>query len=134
MTSSAELVEVEKTSSLLPETSALGSSTTFSELGVCEELCTACKQLNWLYPTAIQKQALPVALKGHDIIGVAKTRSGKTAAFAIPILQALRENPQRIFALVLTPTRELANQIGKQFEDLGASIDVKCAIIVRGCF
>lgn len=56
---------------------------------------------------------------GKDVIGLAETGSGKTAAFALPILQALLANPQRYFALVLTPTRELAFQISEQFEALG---------------
>lgn len=56
---------------------------------------------------------------GKDVIGLAETGSGKTAAFALPILQALLENPQRYFALILTPTRELAFQISEQFEALG---------------
>jgi superfamily II DNA/RNA helicase len=56
---------------------------------------------------------------GKDIIGLAETGSGKTGAFALPILQALLENPQRYFALILTPTRELAFQISEQFEALG---------------
>lgn len=105
---------------------------TFADLGVCSELCQACEQLKWSRPTAIQKEALPVALKGHDIIGLAETGSGKTGAFALPILQALLANPARIFALILTPTRELAYQISEQFEALGASIGVKCAVIVGG--
>lgn len=58
-------------------------------------------------------------LSGKDVIGLAETGSGKTAAFAIPILQSLLNNPQRYFALVLTPTRELAFQIAEQFEALG---------------
>lgn len=56
---------------------------------------------------------------GKDVIGLAETGSGKTAAFALPILQALLENPQRYFALILTPTRELAFQIAEQFDALG---------------
>jgi len=99
---------------------------------VVKELCEACEQLKWTSPSAIQREALPVAIKGRDIIGIAETGSGKTGAFAIPILQALLEKPQRLFALILTPTRELAYQIGEQFEALGASIGVKCAVIVGG--
>ncbi|CAD1469627.1 unnamed protein product, partial [Heterotrigona itama] len=67
-----------------------------------------------------------------DVIGLAETGSGKTAAFALPILQGLLENPQRYFALILTPTRELAFQISEQFEALGSSIGVKCVVIVGG--
>lgn len=95
-------------------------------------LCEACSQLKWKAPTKIQREAIPVALQGKDIIGLAETGSGKTAAFALPILQALLSNPQRYFALILTPTRELAFQIGEQFEALGAGVGVKCAVIVGG--
>jgi len=64
----------------------------------------------------------------RDIIGLAETGSGKTGAFALPILQALLATPQRLFALVLTPTRELAYQISEQFEALGSTIGVKCGM------
>ncbi|XP_036360192.1 probable ATP-dependent RNA helicase DDX47 isoform X2 [Octopus sinensis] len=105
---------------------------TFSSLGVVDVLCEACELLKWKHPTKIQKEAIPVALKGKDVIGLAETGSGKTGAFAIPILQALLENPQRLFGLVLTPTRELAFQISEQIEALGAAISIKCAVIVGG--
>lgn len=82
-------------------------------------MCEACAELKWKVPSKIQKEAIPVALRGHDVIGLAETGSGKTGAFALPILQALLENPQRYFALILTPTRELAFQISEQFEALG---------------
>lgn len=75
--------------------------------------------MKWKAPTKIQREAIPVALQGKDIIGLAETGSGKTAAFALPILHTLLENPQRFYALVLTPTRELAFQISEQFEALG---------------
>ncbi|CAH0398180.1 unnamed protein product [Chilo suppressalis] len=105
---------------------------TFKDLGVVDVLCEACEELKWKQPSKIQREAIPVALQGKDIIGLAETGSGKTGAFALPILQALLENPQRYFALILTPTRELAFQISEQFEALGASIGVKCAVIVGG--
>jgi len=107
-------------------------SVTFKDLGVTDVLCETCETLKWTAPTKIQKEAIPVALQGKDIIGLAETGSGKTGAFAIPILQALLENPQRYFALILTPTRELAFQISEQIEALGSSIGVKCAVIVGG--
>jgi len=68
---------------------------------------------------------------GKDIIGLAETGSGKTGAFALPILQALLENPQRYFALILTPTRELAFQIAEQFEALGKTSTI---IYSYACF
>uniref|UniRef100_A0A3B3UF27 Probable ATP-dependent RNA helicase DDX47 n=1 Tax=Poecilia latipinna TaxID=48699 RepID=A0A3B3UF27_9TELE len=105
---------------------------TFKDLGVTEVLCEACDQLGWKSPTKIQVEAIPVALQGRDVIGLAETGSGKTGAFALPILQSLLASPQRLHTLVLTPTRELAFQISEQFEALGSSIGVKCAVIVGG--
>ncbi|EDV28314.1 uncharacterized protein TRIADDRAFT_21567, partial [Trichoplax adhaerens] len=100
--------------------------------GLMEPLCQACDRLQWKQPTKIQCEAIPVALTGKDIIGLAETGSGKTAAFVLPILQALLDKPQRLFALILTPTRELAFQISEQIEALGSSIGVQCAVIIGG--
>ncbi|XP_071391144.1 probable ATP-dependent RNA helicase DDX47 isoform X2 [Centroberyx affinis] len=105
---------------------------TFKDLGVTEVLCEACDQLGWKSPTKIQIEAIPVALQGKDVIGLAETGSGKTGAFALPILQSLLSSAQRLHTLVLTPTRELAFQISEQFEALGSSIGVKCAVVVGG--
>jgi len=108
------------------------SDKTFAELGLVDVLCEACEKVGWKKPSKIQAEAIPVALSGKDVIGLAETGSGKTGSFALPILHALLETPQRLFALILTPTRELAFQISEQFEALGASIGVKCAVIVGG--
>lgn len=97
-----------------------------------DSLCEACAALNYKRPTPIQAKSIPEALKGRDIIGLAETGSGKTAAFALPMLQALLEKPQPLFGLVLAPTRELAAQIGQAFEALGAMISLRCAVIVGG--
>jgi len=105
---------------------------TFADLGIREELCEACTALGYKAPTPIQEQAIPIALSGRDVIGLAETGSGKTAAFGLPILQALMEKPQALFGLVLSPTRELAYQISQQFEALGSIIGVKCATVVGG--
>ncbi|EDW71301.1 ATP-dependent RNA helicase DDX47 [Drosophila virilis] len=105
---------------------------TWKDLGLNDTLCKACEELKWKAPSKIQKEAIPVALQGKDVIGLAETGSGKTGAFALPILHALLENPQRYFALVLTPTRELAFQIGEQFEALGSGIGIKCCVVVGG--
>ena len=104
----------------------------FQDLGLLDSLCERCEALGWKKPSKIQVEAIPIALEGHDIIGLAETGSGKTGAFALPVLQALLENPQRFFGLVLTPTRELAFQIAEQFESLGESVGVKCAVLVGG--
>merc|ERR1712183_293574 len=108
------------------------SNKTFVELGLGDVLCEACEKVGWKKPSRIQEEAIPVALSGKDVIGLAETGSGKTGSFALPILNALLESPQRLFALILTPTRELAFQISEQFEALGATIGVKCAVIVGG--
>ncbi|KAL7912547.1 P-loop containing nucleoside triphosphate hydrolase protein [Trichoderma velutinum] len=105
---------------------------TFKELGIVDSLCEACESLNYKTPTSIQAKSIPIALQGRDVIGLAETGSGKTAAFALPILQALLEKPQPLFGLVLAPTRELAAQIGQSFEALGALISLRCAVIVGG--
>ena len=104
----------------------------FADLGVIPELCDACKERGYKFPTPIQAEAIPVAIQGQDIIGLAETGSGKTAAFSIPMLQALMDKPQPLFGLVLAPTRELAYQISQEIEALGAFIGVKTAVIVGG--
>jgi ATP-dependent RNA helicase DDX47/RRP3 len=113
-------------------TSTTASSATFKSLGLIDPLLEALEQLNFHTPTEIQAQVLPHALEGRDIIGVASTGSGKTAAFALPILQKLWEEPRDLFSCVLAPTRELAYQISQQFEALGSSMGVRCAVIVGG--
>ena len=105
---------------------------TFRGLGVKETLCEAIEGLGWTTPSDIQAQSIPEALQGRDVIGLAETGSGKTGAFAIPILHALLENPQRLFALVLAPTRELAFQINEVFEALGAAISLRTVCVVGG--
>lgn len=100
--------------------------------GIVDSLVEACEKLGYKKPTPIQEKSIPLALQGRDLIGLAETGSGKTAAFALPILQQLLANPQPFFGLVLAPTRELAAQIGQSFEALGSLISVRCAVIVGG--
>ncbi|KAI9678781.1 MAG: ribosomal RNA processing protein [Caeruleum heppii] len=104
----------------------------FRELGIIDSLSEACESLGYKAPTPVQSEAIPLALEGRDLIGLAETGSGKTAAFALPILQALMDKPQSLFGLVLAPTRELAYQISEAFEGLGSLISVRCAVIVGG--
>ncbi|RAL09922.1 RNA-dependent ATPase RRP3 [Aspergillus homomorphus CBS 101889] len=106
--------------------------TTFKELGLIDQLCEACETMGYKAPTPIQREAIPLALQNRDIIGLAQTGSGKTAAFALPILQALMEKPQPFFGLVLAPTRELAYQITQAFEALGSVIGLRAVTIVGG--
>ncbi|KAK9421837.1 putative ATP-dependent rRNA helicase rrp3 [Seiridium unicorne] len=116
--------EKEEADEQLPET--------FKELGIVDSLCEACDLLGYKKPTPIQAKSIPLALQNRDLIGLAETGSGKTAAFALPILQALLEKPQPLFGLVLAPTRELAHQIGQAFEALGSIIHLRVAVIVGG--
>ncbi|ESK96881.1 atp-dependent rrna helicase rrp3 [Moniliophthora roreri MCA 2997] len=117
-----------------PEEASTSSTkqVTFRSLGLIDPLLEALEQLKFTSPTQIQTEAIPHALEGRDIIGVAATGSGKTAAFALPILQKLWDDPKGLFACVLAPTRELAYQISNQFEALGAAMGVRCAVIVGG--
>ena len=108
------------------------STSSFSSLGVNSELCDACAALGWTKATAIQAKALPLAIEGRDIIGLAETGSGKTGAFAIPILQRLMAEPSRLFAVVLAPTRELAFQIHEVFSGLGSHVGAKSVCVVGG--
>jgi len=114
------------------EVDAAVENATFASLGLCQALCDACDALGWKKPSDIQREALPYALKGHDLIGLAETGSGKTGAFGLPILEHLLKAPQGLFALVMAPTRELAFQIGEQLEALGAGINVRVVTIVGG--
>jgi ATP-dependent RNA helicase DDX47/RRP3 len=115
-----------------PSTSTTLEPVSFESLGIIPELCIACATLTYKHPTPIQVSAIPEALAGRDIIGLAEAGSGKTAAFALPILQALMATPSPLFACVLVPTRELAFQISSQFEALGSGIGVKVATITGG--
>jgi ATP-dependent RNA helicase DeaD len=92
----------------------------FTELGLSENLLKALNDMNFVKPSSIQKEAIPQVLAGNDIIAKAPTGSGKTAAFAVPIIEKLDLNPEskNIQAIVLSPTRELAIQVHKEFEKL----------------
>ncbi|GAB4849734.1 DEAD-box ATP-dependent RNA helicase 10 [Ancistrocladus abbreviatus] len=106
----------------------------FKELGLHEQLIEACHNIGWKVPSKIQAEAIPHALEGKDVIGLAQTGSGKTGAFALPIIHGLLESPQAtpFFACVLSPTRELALQIGEQFDALGSGIGLKTTVLVGG--
>lgn len=108
-------------------------TTTFKDLGVCEELCEVLDKLGYKHPSKIQKETLQYALQGRDLIGLAETGSGKTAAFAIPIIQKLLlEEPRPFYACILAPTRELCLQINQHFEAIGSAIGLKTCVLVGG--
>lgn len=92
----------------------------FSALGLSDALLKALDGLKFEHPSPIQAQTIPWLLNGRDLVGLAQTGTGKTAAFALPILQQLVPNQQAPQALILAPTRELAIQVAEHFETLGA--------------
>ncbi|KAJ6614301.1 P-loop containing nucleoside triphosphate hydrolase protein [Mycena sp. CBHHK59/15] len=101
-------------------------------MGISAPLQLALTSMSIRTPTEVQAACIPPLLQGRDCIGNAKTGSGKTIAFALPILQKLSVDPYGIYALILTPTRELAFQISEQFTVLGASLNIRTAVIVGG--
>uniref|UniRef100_A0A914UN69 RNA helicase n=1 Tax=Plectus sambesii TaxID=2011161 RepID=A0A914UN69_9BILA len=104
----------------------------FSSLGLSKWLSDQCRQMGVDEPTPVQVNCIPEVLAGRDVLGCSKTGTGKTLAFALPILEQLAVDPYGIYCLVLTPTRELAFQIADQFRALGKPIGLKDAVIVGG--
>lgn len=110
----------------------------FENLNLAEPIQRALKSEGYTQPTPIQKQAIPILLDHKDLLGCAQTGTGKTAAFAIPIIQSLLENPadptrsRQIKALILCPTRELAAQIGASFNSYARFTPVRSAVIFGG--
>ena len=108
---------------------------TFRELGLMGPILKALEKEGYTNPTPIQQGAIPPALKGRDVLGCAQTGTGKTCAFAAPILQRLHQRkvePKVIRALILTPTRELAIQIGDSFKAYGANLPLRHTVIFGG--
>ncbi|WOK98645.1 RNA helicase 36 [Canna indica] len=104
----------------------------FADLGLSQWAVDTCHELRMEHPTPVQSRCIPRILSGDDVLGIAQTGSGKTAAFALPILNRLAEDPYGVFALVITPTRELACQLAEQFRALGSSLNLRCTLIVGG--
>jgi ATP-dependent RNA helicase RhlE len=116
---------------------ALPDAGGFSTLGLAEPLLRALAQKNYAEPSPIQAQSIPHLLTGRDLIGIAQTGTGKTAAFALPILQRLSANPapamsRRPRALILAPTRELAAQIAQSFADYGKFLKLSHTVVFGG--
>ena len=113
------------------------TNTTFDGLGLIEPLRLALKAENYLKPTPIQAQTIPLLAEGKDLFGIAETGTGKTAAFALPILQRLSlqrlpRTPGAPHALILAPTRELASQIAERFAAYGRRLPLRTAVIFGG--
>ncbi len=111
--------------------------TTFAELGLAEPLLRALKGAGYNTPTPIQAKAIPLLLDGFDLLGIAQTGTGKTAAFTLPLLQILAEDDERARprsprALILAPTRELAIQISDAIKTYGRHMHIRQAVIMGG--
>ncbi|KAA0187183.1 ATP-dependent rRNA helicase RRP3 [Fasciolopsis buskii] len=100
--------------------------------GLSPEIQKACEQMQWRKPTAIQALSIPPALEGRNLVALAETGSGKTGAYALPIIQKLLDSPHPFFALILAPTRELAAQVHAQFVALGKGIGLRAVLLVGG--
>jgi len=111
--------------------------TSFQDFGLADPISRALKEENYLTPTPIQAQTIPIALTGRDVVGIAQTGTGKTAAFALPILHRILENrikpqPKACRVLVLSPTRELSGQILDSFNAYGRHIRLTSALAIGG--
>ena len=109
----------------------------FKDLNLIEPIQLALKKSGYTTPTPIQSQAIPHLLLGKDLLGCAQTGTGKTAAFAVPILNRLATTkhqvlPKNVQVLVLTPTRELALQIYESFQTYGENLRLKMAVVFGG--
>ncbi|OAF12241.1 RNA helicase [Bradyrhizobium centrolobii] len=111
--------------------------TSFQDFGLAEPIARALREENYVTPTAIQAQTIPLALTGRDVVGIAQTGTGKTASFALPILHRLLEHRARPQAktcrvLVLSPTRELSGQILDSFNAYGRHVRLSSALAIGG--
>ncbi len=113
------------------------STVTFAALGLPERLVRALTECGYSSPTPIQQKAIPALLDGKDLLGIAQTGTGKTAAFALPTLDFLAEEPielrpREVRALVLVPTRELASQVYESFQTYGKHLKLRYAVVFGG--
>ena len=111
--------------------------TSFQDFGLVDPISRALKEENYLTPTPIQAQTIPLAITGRDVVGIAQTGTGKTAAFALPILHRILQNrvrvqPKSCRVLVLSPTRELSGQILDSFNAYGRHIRLSSALAIGG--
>ncbi|GLP90119.1 hypothetical protein GCM10007868_11940 [Gluconobacter frateurii] len=139
VTEVAAVVEIDTTSPAAPEPSetpkALADQPRFADLGLAEPIMRAIQELGYEHPTPIQAQAIPEVLKGHDVLGVAQTGTGKTASFTLPMLEKLsgsRARARMPRSLILEPTRELALQVADNFKLYGKYLRLTHALLIGG--
>src|SRR5438309_6639820 len=104
----------------------------FTKFGLSPAVLDGVKAMGYIEPTPIQLRAMPLILEGRDVIGSAQTGTGKTAAFALPILSKLGQHRPQPRVLILEPTRELAAQVETAFRDFARFTDLKVAVIFGG--
>jgi ATP-dependent RNA helicase RhlE len=104
----------------------------FSKLGLSRAMLDGVKAMGYVEPTPIQLRAIPLILQGRDVIGSAQTGTGKTAAFALPILSRLEQHQPQPRVLILEPTRELAAQVETAVRDFGRFTDIRVAVVFGG--
>ena len=108
----------------------------FESLNLCQPLLKALDEIGYVTPTPIQEQAIPLLIEGNDMLGCAQTGTGKTAAFSLPILDAMAEGPwsgkPQIRVLMLCPTRELASQIRDNIEEYSRHLDIRSMVMFGG--
>ncbi len=108
------------------------SEETFDDLGIAPKLLDILRSHKFITPTPIQKQSIPAAIAGKDIMGIAQTGTGKTLAFGVPMIQRLAQNRGAFKGLVVLPTRELALQVNETLKKIGGGIGLKTAILIGG--
>src|SRR5690348_4804442 len=106
------------------------SNLNFSGLGIAPKIIDTLTRLRFKIPTPIQHKAIPLAIEGQDIIGIAQTGTGKTMAFAIPTVQHLAQNNKR--ALILVPTRELAIQVDESVRKIAQAFNIRTVVLIGG--
>jgi len=116
----------------LAQAEAATIETTFADLGLSDPMLESLRAAGYTRPTPIQAQAVPLALKGRDLMGLAQTGTGKTAAFTIPIIERLLGGPKRTRALILTPTRELCQQVEEAIRKYGTGTGIEVVSVYGG--
>ena len=104
----------------------------FKSLGLSPWLCNHLEKLKMNIPTIIQQKCIPPTLEKRNVIAMSKTGSGKTASFALPIIENIAKESYGVYALVITPTRELASQIKKHFQVLSGDMPLRVTLMTGG--
>src|SRR3989344_9597036 len=113
------------------ETPKNNQDLTFGNLGIAPKLLETLNNLGFKTPTPIQYKAIPTAIEGKDIIGIAQTGTGKTLAFGIPVIQRILQSPKG-GGIIILPTRELAIQVDEALMKIGRSLGLKTAVLIGG--